>query len=140
VANQSSSFRKFSGIQGVRDQSSTVVVQPLDEIVVPDGTLTEPTPGTAELDFAGGVGALRNEQLLGLVDSINTVFATPVSFRPGAEIVFWDGVRVQEGADYVRSESGGLGTGFDTITFAVPPRSRSVPKEDSVVSIQYVPA
>lgn len=133
-------WRPLSSRLTVRDESSNVVVEDVDEIVVPDGTVTEPSGGTAELDFAGGVNALRNEQLLGTVNSVNTVFTTPVPFRPGAEVVFYDGVRVQEGCDYFRSESGGAGTGFDTITFVDPPRARVAPRADTIVSIQYVPA
>ena len=133
-------WRRLSSRLTIRDESSTEVVEDADVIVVPDGTLTEPTPGTAEIDFAGGAGALRNELLLGTVNGVNTVFTTPVPFRPGGEVVFFDGVRVQESCDYFRSESGGIGTGFDTITFVDPPRARTLPKANTLVSIQYVPA
>lgn len=82
------------------------------------------------------------EDLIGLVNDVNTVFTTAQPFLPGSEAVFFNGVRQREGAanDYTRSESGGIGTGFDTITFAIPPRNRPGPKPSDVVYIDYDPA
>jgi hypothetical protein len=81
------------------------------------------------------------EALAGPINNVNTVFTTSQDFVPGTEAVYYNGVRQREGVtnDYVRSESGGIGTGFDTITFAVAPRNRSGPRVDDVVIIDYDP-
>ena len=81
-----------------------------------------------------------NEDLTGLVNGINTVFTTAAIFVAGSEAVYFNGVRQREGAsnDYVRSES--IPTaGYDTITFAVAPRSRPGAKPDDAVIIDYDP-
>lgn len=82
-----------------------------------------------------------NEALAGTINNANTVFTTSVDFQPGSEAVYFNGNRQQEGAssDYVRSESGGVGTGHDTITFAVAPRFRTGSKTDDSVTIDYDP-
>jgi hypothetical protein len=66
-----------------------------------------------------------NEDLTGTYDSVNATFTTAANFDPGSEIVVYNGQRLREGAlfDYVRAESGGAGTGFDTIVVACPPLS-----------------
>jgi hypothetical protein len=66
--------------------------------------------------------------LLGSVDGVNTVFTTPDKFTHDGvsdEMVYLRGLRLRSGAgnDYTVSESGGAGTGYDTITFASAPRS-----------------
>ena len=83
-----------------------------------------------------------NEVLAGLVNGSNTVFTTIQAFIDGNEAVYFNGVRQLEGAssDFIRSESGGLGSGYDTITFAEAPRSRPGPKTDDAVTIDYDPA
>jgi hypothetical protein len=77
----------------------------------------------------------------GLINSVNTVFTTSQDFVPGTETVYYNGVRQREGLsnDYVRSESGGIGTGFDTITLAVAPRDRPGLRPDDVVIVDYDP-
>ena len=60
----------------------------------------------------------------GVKDGVNLVFTTPGKFRRigGATIaVYWNGLRLREGPteDYSVSESGGPGTGYDTVTLAV---------------------
>jgi hypothetical protein len=70
---------------------------------------------------------ITGQGLLGTIDGVNTVFSTAKNFLHTAsfqEAVYLRGLRRCEGvgADYVASESGGPGTGFDTITFANPPR------------------
>ncbi len=132
-------WRRIASRLTVQDESMTTVVTDVDTITVPDGTLTEPSPNEAELDFTSA-SQLVVESLIGLINNANTIFATSQSFLPGLEVVWFEGVRVQAPDDYTRSESGGVGTGFDTITFVDPPRARSAPKDDTVVSIQYVPA
>jgi len=82
-----------------------------------------------------------NEVPSGAINDANTVYTTAAEFVDGGETVYFNGVRQMEGVgcDYVRSESGGVGTGYDTITFAVPPRDRPGSKPDDVVTIDYDP-
>jgi len=132
-------FRRMAGPITVQDESQTTVIEDVDTITVPDGTLTEPAPQEAKLDFTSA-SSIVDEPLIGTINSVNTVFATSQNYLPGLEMVFFEGVRIREDCgDYFRSESGGIGTGFDTITFVDPPRARSGPKGNSVVSIRYVP-
>ena len=73
--------------------------------------------------------ALRTNVVpLGTINGVNTVFAAPDNFTHDGitnEAVYLRGKRVREGAgnDYVASESGGAGTGYDTITFSVAPKN-----------------
>lgn len=76
----------------------------------------------------GGTGNRVRRDLIGTKNGVNKVFTTPEKFsRNGGyeECLLWNGVVQAEGAasDYEASESGGLGTGFDTITFEVAPLS-----------------
>lgn len=77
--------------------------------------------------------------LLGAVDGSNVSFTTPDKFVffPGVvEVaVFLNGQRLTQGAgkDFVVSESGGSGSGYDTIVFAVAPRSSGA-TEDQVLA------
>jgi len=56
--------------------------------------------------------------LLGVKNHINLVFTTPDEFLPTTIAVYFNGQRMRRGAgeDYTVSESGGPGTGYDTIT------------------------
>ena len=70
---------------------------------------------------------------------MNTVFTTPTDFLHDGvsnEMVYLRGKRCLEGVgnDYVASESGGLGTGYDTITFA------SAPLPGDAILVDYYPA
>ena len=100
-------------------------------------------PGWIPLTAGGGGSGTRtfNEILSGAINSLNTVFSTAVDFVIGSETVYFNGVRQLPGAseDYIPSESGGIGTGYDTITFAEAPRSRPGPRTDDVVTIDYEP-
>jgi hypothetical protein len=66
--------------------------------------------------------------LIGAIDKINQVFTTPTYFLHeigGRSIqVYYNGQRLLDPDDYIPSESGGAGTGYDTITLqgAKPPR------------------
>jgi len=92
-------------------------------------------------DAPGGSGAVpaslrTNVVPAGTINGINTVFSTPDNFIHDGltnEAVYLRGLRRSEGAgcDYVASESGGVGTGYDTITFAV------APKPGDVLAIDY---
>lgn len=72
-------------------------------------------------------------------DGVRTSFTTAINFRhggPDGESVHYSGQRLFEGAanDYIAVESGGVGTGYDTIVMAVPPKSWSN------LLIDYTPA
>lgn len=60
--------------------------------------------------------------LLGPKDHGNLVFTTPDKFLPTTVAVYFNGVRIRRGVgeDYLVSESGGPGTGYDTITLLEP--------------------
>lgn len=81
-------------------------------------------------------GRVFNATPSGSIDGSNAIFTTTSAFLSGSEAVFYNGIRQMEGVgcDYVRSESGGAGTGFDTLTFAEPPRS------GDVLTIDFTPA
>ena len=64
---------------------------------------------------------------LGLINGVNTVFTTPDNFTHDGvtdEAVYLRGKRLLEGAsnDYTAVESGGAGTGYDTIVLARAPK------------------
>jgi len=63
------------------------------------------------------------ELLLGTKNGVNLVFTTPDKFVNSGGIkigVYLNGVRLKVGVgnDFTVSESGGVGTGFDTVTLA----------------------
>ena len=67
---------------------------------------------------------LRFEQaLVGTKNGVNLVFTTPEDFIDATLCVYYNGIRLKRGVgnDYLTSESGGLGTGYDTITLAYAP-------------------
>lgn len=77
-----------------------------------------PTPGSSTY--------LTNQPLLGVINGINTTFTTGSKFVHDAlrpEQVYLRGKRLREGAgnDYLAAESGGAGTGYDTIVLAQAP-------------------
>lgn len=74
--------------------------------------------------------------LIGAINGVNTVYVTPVMITPTVPSVYVNGLRMAPGAsrDYVLSEGGGFGTGYDTITFAYAPRT------GDVLQIDYEPA
>lgn len=86
--------------------------------------LTRAVPASGTGGGAGGT-RLYNQPLIGPINGVNVVFTTASDFVAGSEAVYFNGVRQLPGAgnDYTRSESGGPGTGYDTVTFAVAPRS-----------------
>jgi hypothetical protein len=82
---------------------------------------------------------LTGQELLGVKDGVNTVFSTPRPFLRTPEYreaLYVRGRRWLEGVgcDYVAVESGGPGTGYDTIVLAVAPDA-----EDNML-IDYYPA
>jgi hypothetical protein len=71
---------------------------------------------------------LRSAQpLTGLIDGVNTSFSTPEPFihdppRQTMEL-FYNGQRLFISDDFLISESGGPGTGYDTVQTLFAPRS-----------------
>lgn len=69
------------------------------------------------------------QELVGAVDGINQAFVVPfgekfVHTPPGLSIqVYYNGQRLLIVDDYTVSESGGVGTGFDTVTTVVTPKT-----------------
>lgn len=92
---------------------------PTDSITLTVGSFT-----------VNGVSLLRyfQQTLIGPQDGVNLVFTTSVKFiasGPSKESFSVNGVLLLQGSgnDYTVSESGGVGTGFDTITMAFAPRA-----------------
>ena len=79
-----------------------------------------------------------SEAPVGAIDGVNVTYTTADFFcqDPTDEAikVYRNGQLQTEGADYTASESGGAGTGFDTITFAVG----CTPKTGEVLRVDYV--
>jgi hypothetical protein len=81
-------------------------------------------------------------ELLGVVNGTNVTFTTPNKFvyQPGVvEIaVFLNGQRLTPGVgkDFVATESGGSGSGYDTIVFAVAPRLSGATEDQ--IRVDYV--
>lgn len=77
------------------------------------------------------VAALKTREgisLLGIKDGVNVTFMTPEPFVQNSNLnikVYLNGQRLWGGAgnDYTVSESGGPGTGYDTVILAVPPKN-----------------
>jgi hypothetical protein len=66
--------------------------------------------------------------LLGVYDGVNVLFTTPEVFVQSVNRnikVYLNGVRLFYGSgnDYVVQESGGPGTGFDTVVLVVAPKA-----------------
>jgi hypothetical protein len=82
-----------------------------------------PFSGTFDYVTRPGEGQVVGEQPTGPIDGINTSFLTAKKFIQGTTRVHLNGQRLREGAlnDYVVLESGGFGSGFDTIVLAIPP-------------------
>lgn len=65
--------------------------------------------------------------LVGAINGVNTVFTTPQPFlNVGGDTaaIYFNGQRLFEGAgnDYLLAESGGPGTGWDTVTVLFVPK------------------
>lgn len=83
----------------------------------------------------------EDEQLVGLINGTNKVYTLPNSEKaivadPGVKIkVYYNGQRLHEGLanDYTTSESGGAGTGFDTVTLI-----HVAPKLGDIVTADYL--
>jgi hypothetical protein len=68
---------------------------------------------------------LYQRPLAGPKDGVNRTYTAPEKFRPETIIVYRNGVTQDQGpaGDYVAVESGGPGTGYDTVQFGsqLPP-------------------
>lgn len=60
-------------------------------------------------------GRVRHAALVGAVPG--TVFVAAAAFVPGSESVYLNGQRQESPLCYSLGESGGVGTGFDEVTF-----------------------
>jgi len=87
------------------------------------------------------VGRYRTGQgLIGLKDRVNATFKVPgtekyVHNLPFLSIqVYFNGVRLVLLDDYMVIESGGAGTGYDTIVLGVPPRPNDHLTADYIVT------
>lgn len=111
----------------------------VDLDILDEGVLLTPTPesinfvgaivtatavgNAVTVTVAGSSNRIYNEKPAGDLDSVNDTFTTSVDYVPGTEALYYNGVRLTEGAldDYTRVESGGAGTGYDTLVVACPP-------------------
>jgi hypothetical protein len=103
-----------------------------------DGGVTNTAGQTVDMTYIKGGDpdptdtptVLRTEVVpAGVKNGVNTIYTTPDFYQqdsPVGIMVHFNGMRLLEGAtdDFVASESGGAGTGFDTITLAVAPKSK----------------
>lgn len=86
---------------------------------------------------------LRQEvSLIGVKNEINRIFYTPDKFINGTYggnefhiTIKHNGRDLVEGIDYTLSESGGVGTGYDVITFTFSPKETSVIVADYIVEV-----
>ena len=59
--------------------------------------------------------------LAGLVNDFNQAYTTPDKFNSDAIAVYFNGQRLTLIDDFTVAESGGPGTGFDTVNFRTTP-------------------
>jgi hypothetical protein len=88
------------------------------------------------LEVSGGTGGfdVQDATLIGTRDNVNTTFTTPTPFKHTSqfkEVLFVNGLRQHIPEDYFVAESGGPGTGYDTIVFVTPPFP------DDILTIDY---
>jgi len=99
------------------------------------GIAVETDGDIVRLTDSGG-NEVCGESPSGTKDGVNAIFTTANDFRETSLKVYFNGIRQAQGTgcDYEVSESGGVGTGFDTITVAVPPRSNESLLVDYVIA------
>lgn len=82
---------------------------------------------------------LQDITLLGTVDSVNTNFTVPsgvfIQNSTYKIIVYLNGVKQSYLNDYTVSESGGFGTGYDTVIFNIPPGN--IPSPPDLITADY---
>ena len=85
------------------------------------------------------VTEIQDVQLNGTVDGVNTIFTAPdgvwLQTFPYKIIVYNNGVKQVLGDDYFIAESGGPGSGYDTVIFSVPPDNTLSPVD--VITADY---
>ena len=89
---------------------------------------------------SGSSTARTGISLLGVKDGINTLFTTPEKFVHTSAItiaVYWNGRRLHLGRDYFAAESGGAGTGYDTVDLT-PWASRLPTATDELVADYFI--
>jgi len=95
-------------------------------------TITEFNDGgyeQAEISAAGAGDSRYREKLIGAKNGVNQIFTTSQKFTRVTgkeEQVYYNGVLQEFGSgnDYTASESGGVGTGYDTINFSIAPLAK----------------
>lgn len=91
------------------------------------------------LSITSGTGGfdVQDELLIGSKDNLNTTFTTITKFKHTSkfkEVLFVNGLRQHIPEDYFVAESGGPGTGYDTIVFT------NAPYPDDILTIDYFEA
>lgn len=107
----------------------------LQSVGIMEGLEVTSVPTVLPFAFKQGV------KLLGAKDNTNRVFSTPEKFINGTFgnndfriLVKHNGRDLVEGTDYLVAESGGAGTGYDTIVLFFSPKPRSVLVADYVIT------
>jgi hypothetical protein len=88
------------------------------------------------LEVGSGTGGfdVQDATLIGNRDNTNITFTTPTLFKHTAqfkEVIFVNGLRQHIPEDYFVAESGGPGTGYDTVIFT------TAPYPDDILTIDY---
>lgn len=63
-----------------------------------------------------------NVMLIGVINGVNQAYATPDKFDAASLAFYYNGQRLVRPEDFDISESLGVGSGYDTVTTAFPPR------------------
>lgn len=79
----------------------------------------------------GGTGGfdVQDSALIGVQNGINTTFMTSTLFKHTSafkEVLFHNGLRCHIPEDYFVAESGGVGSGYDTIIFVTAPEANDL--------------
>ena len=110
----------------------------LRRIIDPDGKWYD-VPLTDLSEILDLASRRYNQDVTGAINGTNTTFTVSPYFRHDGirdEALYLNGQRLKEGSafDYEAVESGGVGTGYDTIEICFPP------KTGDVLSIDFTPA
>jgi hypothetical protein len=93
-----------------------------------------------QVDYTN-INVLHQEdiQLVGVVDGANTTFIIPsgvwIQSAPYKIIVYKNGVKQVYLDDYIIAEGGGVGTGYNTVIFTIPPTVTPSPVD--VITADY---